>query len=101
MYPLCIFFIFVLVLFSFFYSTVYHAFDVIFNFHNNNNSNSVPHSRHCGVCVDLCLLQFVIVQFGGYAFSTSGLTLEQWLWCLLIGIGELLWGQVRKSPGGI
>jgi len=36
----------------------------------------------------------VIVQFGGYAFSTAGLTLEQWLWCLFIGIGELLWGQV-------
>jgi len=42
-------------------------------------------------------LQIVIVQWGGYAFSTSGLTLEQWLWCLFIGIGELLWGQVCSA----
>jgi len=39
----------------------------------------------------------IIVQFGGFAFSTAGLTLEQWGWCLLFGVGELLWGQVRAD----
>lgn len=38
------------------------------------------------------------------AFSTKGLTLEQWMWCLFFGFGTLLWGQVvttvptRKLP---
>jgi len=38
-YPLCLSFIFVLVLFSFLYPTVYHAFDMIFYLHNNNKNN--------------------------------------------------------------
>jgi hypothetical protein len=39
--------------------------------------------------------QVLIVQFGGRWFSTASLTLDQWLWCILFGIGVLLWGQVR------
>ncbi|XP_022240050.1 plasma membrane calcium-transporting ATPase 2-like [Limulus polyphemus] len=38
--------------------------------------------------------QIIIVQFGGYAFSTFGLTLDQWLWCIFFGCGTLLWGQL-------
>ncbi|XP_076344355.1 plasma membrane calcium-transporting ATPase 2-like isoform X3 [Tachypleus tridentatus] len=38
--------------------------------------------------------QIIIVQFGGYAFSTSGLTIDQWLWCIFFGCGTLLWGQL-------
>lgn len=51
--------------------------------------------------------QFVIVQFGGPAFSCSPLNLSQWLWCILIGISELLWGQViatipnKRLPKGL
>uniref|UniRef100_A0A0A9WKV1 Calcium-transporting ATPase n=2 Tax=Lygus hesperus TaxID=30085 RepID=A0A0A9WKV1_LYGHE len=50
------------------------------------------------------LAQVVIIQFGGAAFSTHALTLEQWLWCLFFGFGTLLWGQLvttiptRKIP---
>jgi len=40
------------------------------------------------------LLQVIIVEFGSYAFSTVSLTTDQWLWCLLFGCGELIWGQV-------
>uniref|UniRef100_A0A669EJC6 Calcium-transporting ATPase n=1 Tax=Oreochromis niloticus TaxID=8128 RepID=A0A669EJC6_ORENI len=36
----------------------------------------------------------VIVQFGGKPFSCAPLNIEQWLWCLFVGVGELLWGQV-------
>jgi len=36
----------------------------------------------------------LIVQFGGAAFSTTQLTMEQWMWCIFLGAGELLWGQV-------
>lgn len=48
--------------------------------------------------------QVVIIQYGGVAFSTKKLTLEQWLWCLFFGFGTLLWGQLvttvptRKLP---
>uniref|UniRef100_A0A674H5E4 Calcium-transporting ATPase n=1 Tax=Taeniopygia guttata TaxID=59729 RepID=A0A674H5E4_TAEGU len=40
----------------------------------------------------------LIVQFGGKPFSCSPLSAEQWLWCLFVGVGELLWGQVRDTP---
>lgn len=43
------------------------------------------------------LFQVIIVQVGGklaYFFQTAPLTAEQWLWCVLIGAGELLWHQV-------
>lgn len=40
----------------------------------------------------------MIVQFGGKPFSCSPLQLDQWLWCIFIGLGELVWGQV--SAGG-
>ena len=38
--------------------------------------------------------KFVIVQYGSYAFACHWLTLEQWAWCLLFGVGTLLWGQL-------
>uniref|UniRef100_A0A2H1W8X0 Calcium-transporting ATPase n=1 Tax=Spodoptera frugiperda TaxID=7108 RepID=A0A2H1W8X0_SPOFR len=43
-------------------------------------------------------------QFGGMAFSTAGLSIDQWLWCLFLGAGTLVWGQLvttvptRKIP---
>uniref|UniRef100_A0A671FUC4 Calcium-transporting ATPase n=1 Tax=Rhinolophus ferrumequinum TaxID=59479 RepID=A0A671FUC4_RHIFE len=39
-------------------------------------------------------LQIVIVQFGGKPFSCAPLQLDQWMWCIFIGLGELVWGQV-------
>jgi len=41
------------------------------------------------VCV-----QIIITQFGGMFFYTIGLAADQWMWCVFIGIGSLLWGQV-------
>lgn len=41
----------------------------------------------------------MIVQFGGKPFSCVGLSIEQWLWCVFIGVGCLIWGQVGlKTP---
>lgn len=37
----------------------------------------------------------MIVQFGGKPFSCVGLGIEQWLWCVFLGFGCLIWGQVR------
>ena len=42
----------------------------------------------------LLYLQVLIIEVVGIAFSTTGLTIDQWLWCLFFGVGELLWGQV-------
>ncbi|RZF38790.1 hypothetical protein LSTR_LSTR008160, partial [Laodelphax striatellus] len=56
------------------------------------------------IWIGTALSQVVIVELGREAFSTKGLSLEQWLWCLFFGIGTLLWGQVvttvptRKIP---
>lgn len=41
--------------------------------------------------------QVIIVQFGGIAFSTSPLNLEQWIWCILLGLGTLIWQQIVTS----
>merc|ERR1719412_1561754 len=34
------------------------------------------------------LSQIIIVEFGGVAFSTTPLNLEQWIWCIAFGLGE-------------
>lgn len=36
----------------------------------------------------------MIVQFGGKPFSCQPLNLEKWMWCIFLGMGELVWGQV-------
>ncbi|XP_066504926.1 plasma membrane calcium-transporting ATPase 4 isoform X2 [Hoplias malabaricus] len=41
-----------------------------------------------------CITQIVIVQFGGKPFSCVGLSIDQWLWCVFLGFGCLLWGQL-------
>jgi len=41
--------------------------------------------------------QIVIIEFGGIAFSTTSLSIEQWTWCILFGVGVLLWQQVVTS----
>ncbi|VDP30778.1 unnamed protein product [Soboliphyme baturini] len=48
----------------------------------------------CGIWLSCIVLQIVIVQAGGYVFSTVPLTSHQWLWCIFFSVGELLWGQV-------
>lgn len=37
-----------------------------------------------------------MVQFGGFAFSVTGLEIEHWLWCVFFGVGGLVWGQVSR-----
>ena len=41
--------------------------------------------------------QILIVNFGGIAFSVEPLELDHWAWCLLFGVGTLLWGQIVSS----
>jgi len=50
-----------------------------------------------GILISTMVGQVVIVQFGGLAFSTAKLTVAQWMWCIFLGAGVLLWGQVITS----
>ncbi|XP_045507469.1 plasma membrane calcium-transporting ATPase 2 isoform X3 [Colias croceus] len=56
------------------------------------------------IWIGTALSQVIIIQFGGMAFSTAGLSVDQWLWCLFFGAGTLVWGQLvttiptRKIP---
>uniref|UniRef100_A0A1L8DEX1 Calcium-transporting ATPase n=1 Tax=Nyssomyia neivai TaxID=330878 RepID=A0A1L8DEX1_9DIPT len=56
------------------------------------------------IWIGTTISQVVIIQYGKMAFSTKGLTLEQWLWCVFFGVGTLVWGQLvttvptRKLP---
>uniref|UniRef100_A0A0B7B0W2 Calcium-transporting ATPase n=1 Tax=Arion vulgaris TaxID=1028688 RepID=A0A0B7B0W2_9EUPU len=47
-----------------------------------------------GIWIGTIIAQVIIIQFGGVAFHTAGLNASQWLWCVFLGFGTLLWGQV-------
>lgn len=51
----------------------------------------------CFIWFSTFSLQIVLIQYGSMIFSCVPLTLDQWMWCLLFGIGTLIWHQVRKS----
>ncbi|XP_065319126.1 plasma membrane calcium-transporting ATPase 2-like [Gordionus sp. m RMFG-2023] len=55
------------------------------------------HPIFYGIWILTFILQVIIVQFGGRAFSTAPLSSRQWICCLLLGMGELLWGQIVIS----
>lgn len=50
-----------------------------------------------GIWIGTMVGQIIIVQFAGVAFYTEALTIDQWLWCIFLGVGTLLWGQVITS----
>jgi len=47
-----------------------------------------------GIVFGTAISQVLIVELGGTAFSCTGLNWSQWLICVGLGAGELLWGQV-------
>jgi len=47
-----------------------------------------------GVILGTTCAQIILIEFGGYAFSTKGLSWDQWLICVAIGAFELIWGQI-------
>ncbi|XP_073724821.1 plasma membrane calcium-transporting ATPase 4 [Misgurnus anguillicaudatus] len=48
----------------------------------------------CTIVFGTFVIQIIIVQFGGKPFSCVGLSVDQWLWCVFLGFGCLLWGQL-------
>uniref|UniRef100_UPI00398F6A55 plasma membrane calcium-transporting ATPase 2 isoform X8 n=1 Tax=Pristiophorus japonicus TaxID=55135 RepID=UPI00398F6A55 len=51
----------------------------------------------CSIVFGTFAIQIVIIQFGGKPFSCIPLQIDQWLWCMVLGVGELLWGQIISS----
>ncbi|XP_002163645.2 plasma membrane calcium-transporting ATPase 3 isoform X1 [Hydra vulgaris] len=49
------------------------------------------------IAVGTLLVQIILVQFCGRAFSVAPLDVDQWMWCVFLGFTELLWGQVIVS----
>ncbi|XP_048409133.1 plasma membrane calcium-transporting ATPase 2-like isoform X2 [Stegostoma tigrinum] len=89
------------------YTIVFNTF-VMMQLFNEINARKIHGERNvfeaifrnpifCSIIVGTFLIQIIIVEFGGKPFSCSGLTLDQWLWCIFIGVGELLWGQVIST----
>ncbi|CAH1266562.1 ATP2B2 [Branchiostoma lanceolatum] len=64
--------------------------------HNQRNvfSGLFTNPIFCSIVVGTLIAQVFIVEFGSVAFSTTHLTVDQWGWCVFLGMGELLWGQV-------
>uniref|UniRef100_A0A7N5ZW64 Calcium-transporting ATPase n=1 Tax=Anabas testudineus TaxID=64144 RepID=A0A7N5ZW64_ANATE len=89
------------------YTIVFNVF-VMMQLFNEVNARKIHGERNvfegiyrnpifCSVVLGTFALQIIIVQFGGKPFSCTALTIDQWLWCVFIGVGELLWGQLITS----
>ncbi|XP_064333131.1 plasma membrane calcium-transporting ATPase 4 isoform X1 [Camelus dromedarius] len=89
------------------YTIVFNTF-VLMQLFNEINSRKIHGERNvfsgifhnlifCSVVLGTFVSQILIVEFGGKPFSCTKLTLSQWLWCLFIGIGELLWAQIIST----
>ncbi|KAM6215223.1 plasma membrane calcium-transporting ATPase 2 isoform 7-T7 [Rhynchocyon petersi] len=86
------------------YTIIFNTF-VMMQLFNEVNARKIHGERNvfdgifrnpifCTIVLGTFAIQIVIVQFGGKPFSCSPLQLDQWMWCIFIGLGELVWGQV-------
>ncbi|KAG7236324.1 hypothetical protein INR49_001129, partial [Caranx melampygus] len=89
------------------YTIIFNTF-VLMQIFNEFNARKIHGERNvfagmfknpifCSIIVGTFIIQGVIVQFGGKPFSCVGLTINQWLWCILLGMGSLLWGQLVST----
>ncbi|XP_034170357.1 plasma membrane calcium-transporting ATPase 4 isoform X3 [Pangasianodon hypophthalmus] len=89
------------------YTIIFNVF-VMMQLFNEINARKIHGERNvfegihrnpifCSVVLGTFILQIIIVQLGGKPFSCTALTLDQWLWCIFIGVGELLWGQLISA----
>ncbi|XP_051916328.1 plasma membrane calcium-transporting ATPase 1-like isoform X1 [Hippocampus zosterae] len=89
------------------YTVVFNTF-VLMQLFNELNARKIHGERNvfdgvlsnpifCSIVVGTFLIQVLIVQFGGKPFSCVSLSVEQWLWCVFLGFGSLLWGQLVSS----
>ncbi|XP_029470424.1 plasma membrane calcium-transporting ATPase 3 [Rhinatrema bivittatum] len=86
------------------YTIIFNTF-VMMQLFNEINARKIHGERNvfdgifgnpifCSIVLGTFGVQILIVQFGGKPFSCAPLNTEQWLWCLFVGLGELIWGQL-------
>ncbi|XP_060784117.1 plasma membrane calcium-transporting ATPase 1-like isoform X5 [Neoarius graeffei] len=86
------------------YTIVFNTF-VMMQLFNEFNARKIHGERNvfdgifnnpifCSIVFGTFVVQVAVVQFGGKPFSCVGLSIEQWLWCVLLGFGCLIWGQL-------
>ncbi|XP_039626890.1 plasma membrane calcium-transporting ATPase 2 isoform X4 [Polypterus senegalus] len=86
------------------YTIIFNTF-VMMQLFNEINARKIHGERNvfdgifrnpifCGIVLGTLGIQIIIVQFGGKPFSCSPLDIDKWLWCIFLGLGELVWGQV-------
>ncbi|XP_059384885.1 plasma membrane calcium-transporting ATPase 2 isoform X3 [Carassius carassius] len=89
------------------YTIIFNTF-VMMQLFNEINARKIHGERNvfdgifrnpifCSIVLGTFAIQVVIVQFGGKPFSCSPLDLEKWMWCVFLGMGELVWGQVIST----
>ncbi|CAL8360350.1 unnamed protein product [Lota lota] len=89
------------------YTIVFNTF-VLMQLFNEINARKIHGERNvfdgifnnpifCSIVLSTFIIQFVIVQFGGKPFSCVSLSVDQWLWCVFLGFGSLLWGQLVST----
>uniref|UniRef100_A0A8C5W314 Calcium-transporting ATPase n=1 Tax=Microcebus murinus TaxID=30608 RepID=A0A8C5W314_MICMU len=89
------------------YTIIFNTF-VMMQLFNEINARKIHGERNvfdgifrnpifCTIVLGTFAIQIVIVQFGGKPFSCSPLQLDQWMWCIFIGLGELVWGQIDHA----
>uniref|UniRef100_A0A8C9VJ19 Calcium-transporting ATPase n=1 Tax=Scleropages formosus TaxID=113540 RepID=A0A8C9VJ19_SCLFO len=89
------------------YTIIFNTF-VMMQLFNEINARKIHGERNvfdgifrnpifCSIIIGTFGIQILIVQFGGKPFSCSPLTIDKWLWCVFLGVGELLWGQVIST----
>ncbi|XP_068450254.1 plasma membrane calcium-transporting ATPase 2 isoform X6 [Clinocottus analis] len=89
------------------YTIIFNTF-VMMQLFNEINARKIHGERNvfdgifrnpifCSIVFGTFAMQIVIVQLGGKPFSCQPLNLEKWMWCVFLGLGELVWGQVITS----
>uniref|UniRef100_F6WCS9 Calcium-transporting ATPase n=1 Tax=Ornithorhynchus anatinus TaxID=9258 RepID=F6WCS9_ORNAN len=89
------------------YTMVFNTF-VMMQLFNEINARKVHDERNvfegllnnsifCLVVGGTFIVQFFIVHYGGKAFGCTQLSPEMWLWCIFLGMGVLIWGQLVIS----
>ncbi|XP_063288787.1 plasma membrane calcium-transporting ATPase 3 isoform X2 [Pelobates fuscus] len=89
------------------YTIIFNTF-VMMQLFNEINARKIHGERNvfdgifanpifCSIVLGTFAVQILIVQFGGKPFSCAPLNTQQWLWCLFVGLGELVWGQVIST----
>ncbi|XP_038552208.1 plasma membrane calcium-transporting ATPase 2 isoform X4 [Micropterus salmoides] len=89
------------------YTIIFNTF-VMMQLFNEINARKIHGERNvfdgifrnpifCSIVFGTFAMQVIIVQFGGKPFSCQPLDVTKWLWCIFLGLGELVWGQVIST----